>query len=208
MYRKTIAGLTLATGLFVGSQAEAYTLLFPRRVWFSTPVAIDVFTPRADPTIGDADNGITAMIDAMNDPNGGWDAAGSGDLVFGYGSAYRPQLGDYFPTIVMDEPFNICSGGCLAATLTNFYVNQVGDEQIIDADMLFNDQINFNSQQEVGCSFNEYSIEGVLQHEIGHVLGLGHSNSASATMYYAAAPCDFGAAQLAQDDFNGVNDLY
>lgn len=50
-------------------------------------------------------------------------------------------------------------------------------------------------------------LQSIATHEIGHLLGLGHSNLQSATMY-AAYVGGTGARTLHQDDIDGVCSLY
>ena len=55
-------------------------------------------------------------------------------------------------------------------------------------------------------SLSEDLVSIVLAHEIGHVLGLGHSPDVNALMYYnASAKTKLG---LAQDDIDGITYLY
>lgn len=54
---------------------------------------------------------------------------------------------------------------------------------------------------------NGTDLQSIATHEIGHLLGLGHSNLESATMY-AAYIGGTGARSLHQDDINGVCSLY
>ena len=58
------------------------------------------------------------------------------------------------------------------------------------------------------CSGTEFRIEGVMVHEVGHLLGLGHSSVSGATMYPSVSACNNGPASLATDDINAINDLY
>ena len=58
-----------------------------------------------------------------------------------------------------------------------------------------------------GCS-SEFYIEGVLVHEVGHLLGLGHSNVSGSTMYPSVSSCNNGPATIENDDRNAINALY
>ncbi len=56
------------------------------------------------------------------------------------------------------------------------------------------------------ASVSRIGLEVVVAHEIGHVLGLGHSQSADALMYYTySLKSDLN---LAQDDIDGISYLY
>lgn len=56
------------------------------------------------------------------------------------------------------------------------------------------------------ASVSRIGLEVVVAHEIGHVLGLGHSQSANALMYYTySLKSDLN---LAQDDIDGISYLY
>lgn len=56
------------------------------------------------------------------------------------------------------------------------------------------------------ASVSRIGLEVVVAHEIGHVLGLGHSQSANALMYYTySLKSDL---HLAQDDIDGISYLY
>ena len=55
-------------------------------------------------------------------------------------------------------------------------------------------------------TLNENLVVDVMAHEIGHILGLGHSTDTSALMYYDASKRK--TASVAQDDVDGVTYLY
>lgn len=55
-------------------------------------------------------------------------------------------------------------------------------------------------------SYNPTLVQIVLAHEIGHILGLGHSEDTSALMYFDASAK--GTLNLSQDDIDGITYLY
>jgi hypothetical protein len=208
-----LAAVAAAAVLGAAPTSEAFSTLIPVRVWFVTPVAIDLDLTSLEGSVRDGDNGVTSMLNKVNDPGIGWDSAGAGDIVELYTTNIGPPvLGDGFPSVGFNDPQNICTGGCLAATLTGFF-NQVAGtpEEIVDADMFFDAQARFTSEIEDpngnGCN-GEFFIEGVLQHEVGHVIGLGHSNVNGATMSAFVNQCTLSITTLATDDRNGANSIY
>lgn len=54
--------------------------------------------------------------------------------------------------------------------------------------------------------FDRETLKIILAHEIGHILGLGHSSDTSALMYYDASYKQ--RLSLAQDDIDGMTYLY
>lgn len=56
------------------------------------------------------------------------------------------------------------------------------------------------------ANYDESFLKIIMAHEIGHILGLGHSDSTKALMYYdAGAKNNFS---LSQDDIDGISYLY
>lgn len=55
-------------------------------------------------------------------------------------------------------------------------------------------------------TLNENLVVDVMAHEIGHILGLGHSTDTSALMYYDASKRK--TASVSQDDVDGITYLY
>lgn len=195
--KKTISTL-FAAAIVIASAlpAEAYVLLSPRRRWASAPVVVRVNTT-GNSTITDGDRGVSRTANAI----GVWAFANGGttsnSVVRGDGRAY----------IALHTNGNVCSGSCLAATLTGYYhQNSNGTYTIDDADVYTNTSTQFASMGE-SCS-SEYYIEGVMVHEVGHVIGIGHSNVIGATMYPSVGACNNGPASLASDDSAAENDLY
>jgi hypothetical protein len=187
--------------LFAGS-LSAYVLLSPRRTWDSPPnVIVD---SRGNASISDGDLGRTRTRNAILT----WNNAGSGTrLSATVGSISGFALGDGRPMLNFRDPIGACSGNCLAATFTGYYTRRSnGTYRITDADIVTNTAYAWASLGET-CSSEMYT-EAIHVHEVGHLLGIGHSNVSGATMYPSVSYCNNGPASLATDDVNAINDLY
>ena len=88
------------------------------------------------------------------------------------------------------------------------------------AEFVFNDAGVWSTDADIeagGCS-GQLSLQGQLTHELGHVLGLGHSceqgeactdaDALAATMYGSMEACDTGASTLGADDIEGLAAIY
>jgi len=194
-------------GIVLAGSVSAYVLLSPARTWDSAPTYI--VDDRGMSSINDSDGGVSATVNAINS-NQAWNGAGSGTVINATsGSVANFQLGDGVPMLNFDDPVNVCTGSCLAATFTGYYNQRTdGTYRIYDADIVTNTSYSWTSESESdGCS-NEFYIEGVQVHEAGHGLGLGHTNVNGATMYPSVSACNNGPATIAQDDADGINALY
>ena len=195
MKKQTILNLAIAAILVVAAAEPmmAYTLLSPRRTWASTPVTVRVYTA-GNSTINDGDGGVTAVVGAIK----AWGIINSS-------STTSPAVRGTAPaTITLNNNGKVCTGSCLAATLTGYYTGNT----IYDADIYTNTRYDYTSSRETdGCS-GEYDIDGIMTHEVGHVIGLGHSSVAGATMYPSVSSCNYNNRTLEADDIAGKNDLY
>ena len=82
-------------------------------------------------------------------------------------------------------------------------VRQVNGQSYVTAAYGF---ISFNPYS--ACSFNNHcDLREVATHELGHALGLGHSQHPEATMY-GAAHFDGRCATLTEDDISGISFVY
>ncbi|HTG36189.1 MAG TPA: matrixin family metalloprotease [Thermoanaerobaculia bacterium] len=188
----------------VAGSVSAYVLLSPRRTWDSPPNLI--VDTRGLASVTDGDLGRTRTRNAINTA---WNGAGTGTRINAtVGSVSGWAMGDGRPMLNFTDPVHACTGSCLAATFTGYYQSRGnGTYRITDADMVTNSTgYNWASAGEA-CS-SEIYVEGVMVHETGHLLGLGHSSVAGATMYPSVAYCDNGPSTLATDDRNAINDLY
>jgi hypothetical protein len=201
MNKTKITLFVLLTAMVVSS-ASAYVLLSPRRTWASAPLVI--VDNRGNSTITDADGGATATVNAIT-ANAAWNGAGSGTVLTAVkGSVAGWQLGDGIPMLNFRDPQHACNGSCLAATFTGYYTGST----INDADIVTNTKYKWTSASEPDGCASEFFIEGVMVHEVGHLLGLGHSNVTGSTMYPSVAACNSGPASIEADDKAGINDLY
>lgn len=205
----------VATGgavLFAASEADAYTLLSPTRAWATLPVPIEIHTGRDETSIGlpDPDWGQTATADKI-DSLDSWNGKIPG-ITDAFTTHVSYSLGDGAPTVVFNDPLNICTGSCLAATLTGYYHHDGVKYVIDDADIFVTKKSSTKFDSEVekppGTCTSAYYIEGIMVHEVGHLLGLGHSAVSTATMYSTVATCDSGLRILDADDKSGIDVLY
>jgi len=205
----TFGSVALLT--MVSSAAFGYVLLSPARRWFP-PLPITV---RVDSgglaSVNDGSNGTNAAAAAV----GAWDN-GSVNVVNGQVANVTYTNGDGQVDIIFGDPRHLCTGSCLAATLTGYYntgsTGSCGGLSVVeveDADVAFNLSYNYTTAAEVAggdpCS-SEIYLESVVTHEVGHVIGLGHSSVSSALMAPTVSYCV--NKQLASDDFAGENALY
>jgi predicted Zn-dependent protease len=193
--KKSALALALAT-IFVIAAAEpamAYVLLSPRRVWATVPVPVRVYTV-GNSTINDGNGGVTATVNAVK----AWSVVGSGT------TNSRAVRGQAPATIELNNNGKICTGSCLAATLIGYYTGNI----IYDADVYTNTRYSYTSSGETdGCS-GEFDMDGIMVHEVGHVIGIGHSNVAGATMYPTVSSCNINNRTLEADDRAAMTDLY
>jgi predicted Zn-dependent protease len=189
-----IVALLLAA---TATPVQAYTLLSPTRVWKTTPVTVQV-NNIGNSTINDSDHGVTAVMGAIK----AWGIISSSSTS---NSAVR---GSAPATIMLNTNGKICTGSCLAATLTGYYHQEGALYFIDDADVYTNTRYSYTSSRETdGCS-GEYDIDSIMTHEVGHVIGLGHSSVAGATMYPSVSACNIANRTLEADDLAGKNALY
>jgi hypothetical protein len=191
----------------VASSLFAYALLSPRRTWDSPPTLI--VDSRGLSSVADGDLGRTRTRNAIVS-SVAWNGAGTGTRInASVGSISGFTLGDGRPMLNFTDPFGSCTGNCLAATFTGYYTQRSnGTWRITDADIVTNaNGFNWTSTGEASCS-SEIYVEGVMVHEVGHLLGLAHSSVSGATMFPSVSTCNNGPATIEADDRAAINDLY
>jgi hypothetical protein len=94
---------------------------------------------------------------------------------------------------------NLFGGGSMVVGVTQVYFkNNTGE--IIEADILLNDNYGFSTNQ-LASNY----LGNVITHEMGHLLGLGHSQVIGSTMFYSLSR---GQNQLDPDDKAGIYSIY
>jgi hypothetical protein len=205
------ASIAFGILVMVSSAAFGYVLLSPARRWFSTPKNVRVDS-RGLSSVTDFDHGVTAAVNAVTK----WNNAPGGptiNILTSNSATVSYAQGDGISDIIFGDPLHICKGSCIAATLTGYYnTGQTGTcgglnvDAITDSDVAFNLRFNYQTVAEGGTCSNEIYLESVTTHEVGHLIGLGHSASSSALMYASVSYCV--NKPLATDDTNGRNALY
>lgn len=219
--RRRLTFLTwfLAVAMMLSTAALAFNLLNPPRRWFPADLAKDIIVD--DGGMGsvaspDPDGGVTASLAAVKE----WNTAPGGPNINILTSSSGPPnvvVGDNLSHLVFGDPFNICKGMCLAATTVGFFDDdQTGTcdglnvVRITDSDVFFNTRFNFTTETEDpsggGTCSNEIYLESVVTHEVGHVIGLGHSGNSNALMAPSISSCN--NKPLSTDDTAGRDALY
>ncbi len=193
MKKSIVFTLALLIVVAAAVPASAYTLLSPRRSWASAPISVPVYTT-GNKTVTDSDGGVTAVVGAIK----AWGIINSGT------TNQQAVRGQAPATIMLNNNGKLCNGSCLAATLIGYYSGST----IQDADVYTSTRHAFFSSRETDACSGEYDIDGVMVHEVGHVIGLGHSSVAGATMYPSVSACNTANRSLEADDLAGKNDLY
>ena len=79
-----------------------------------------------------------------------------------------------------------------------------GYTYIIEADIVINSNLPWNNTGSV----NHYDVQNCMTHELGHMLGLGHSLNPDPTMYYICEKGETKKRTIEQEDMNGFFNLY
>lgn len=207
------ASIAFGILVMVSSAAFGYALLSPARRWFSTPKNVRVDSRGiSSVTSPDPNHGVTAAVNAVTK----WNTAPGGptiNILSSNSATVSYAQGDGISDIIFGDPLRICKGSCIAATLTGYYnTGQTGTcgglnvLAITDSDVAFNLRYKYQTVAEGGTCSSEIYLEAVTTHEVGHLIGLGHSSVTSALMYPSVSYCVNKA--LATDDTNGRNALY
>lgn len=115
---------------------------------------------------------------------------------------YNRDAGNANIITLTDNPSNSITGHTFALTTTSFDPNS---GELLTADIELNVRDHVFS---VGDANVEVDLEAVLTHEVGHFLGLGHSDAIDASMYPFYEPGTTEIRSLSKDDETGICVLY
>jgi hypothetical protein len=94
----------------------------------------------------------------------------------------------------------------LALTVVTY---DVESGEILDAEIRVNDEVDWTIGGESDAGGDAvFDVQNTLAHEVGHLLGLAHSNAEAATMYASSAPREVQKRDLHEDDLAGFGYLY
>ncbi|MGH7151418.1 MAG: matrixin family metalloprotease, partial [Planctomycetota bacterium] len=213
--RRALAG-SIALAALV-ALAPAYVLLNPPRKWFSARTfTICMASGENSLAPGFTQAACAAGVAAWAEP-----LAGSGP----FSSVASASLGnvgfngnDGLSTISYEDPQHALSSGTLAATTVGFYstsqtmtTNGTTFFAFTDADVVFNNGIDFTSlgdAKQNGANGNQYDMEGIAVHEVGHAIGLAHDPVEQSTMYATFSAHDYRKRTLDDVDANGGRHIY
>jgi MYXO-CTERM domain-containing protein len=95
-----------------------------------------------------------------------------------------------------------------AYALTAIWYNRANGE-ILGADLHFNGGMGrFTECPSTGCPPGDIDLENVTTHEVGHFIGLAHSNEPGSTMLCSADPSEVDKRSLEADDIAGACEIY
>ena len=171
--------------------------------WASGDITYYVYHELPD----DLDDGdVLAAIRASFDA---WQSVPSADLSIRYGGrttqrpGYDDDSGSENQNVVYFETNDWDYGDDVLAITTTIYRKTTNE--IVDSDIVIN-AIDF--RWSVGDIDIQADVQNAVTHEAGHLLGLGHSNDPSATMYGRHAEGETLKRTLASDDILAISTLY
>jgi hypothetical protein len=191
--RAVLAGAGMAVMLTIGMSAYS---TFGK--WAVNPVVFYVNPANADVSSAAAEAALNAGMEI-------WNTQGGSPFRYSYGGRVNDTSVGYDNrnVILFRDTQNPNNSSAIAST----YCWASGGS-LVDCDIIFWDghKLTFFTGSD-GCSGGAY-IEDIAAHELGHALGLSHSDVRAATMYPSYSTCSQELRTLEDDDIAGVQSLY
>ena len=173
---------------------------------------------RMNPTVGQNITGSREQADVFRAGFAEWTGISTADISFVEGSTTNPDIKPEFDEInlittnVSAADFNSGAVGLTAAFsfdttgLDSFgrTIEFVG--QIIEADIMFNPDVSFSLSTTTPS--DRFDLESVATHEVGHLLGLDHSNILSSAMFPTILAGISFPRTIGLDDRIGLSSIY
>jgi hypothetical protein len=162
-----------------------------------------------NPTLGARVTGDRTLLAVATSSVNAWDVTFTNfDFVQGANTAADLSFGNdgvnmIKTNLTVPQYQNSGAGDALAIT---YMTTAATTGQILDADIIFNPNIDFTLSSTVPA--NRYDLESVLTHEIGHLLGLDHSAMLNATMFPRIGQGVSTPRVISADDMAGVRTIY
>jgi hypothetical protein len=214
--------LALFLSMLIAGNASAFSLIYSGSLqknltgWNKTTLTFDIDTS-CTAYLSTVQSAISAAADI-------WNAVPSSSLTIALGSTVTmPQAiltalnngataGN--PTVYCDtnfgSNFHAINAGTPAATASASIPGYAGGTSFNSSTMnITGEVLVLNVESGVAANITTASatlVNTVLTHEIGHVLGLGHSADTNAMMYYATSAAR--KTVLNKDDMDGITYLY
>ncbi len=222
MKKRMMTGTGICAGLSLAltTAASAYVLIdvdtdrFTGWIGPDHPVEWRLNTDLNDNTIANEFEILRGSFDA-------WTVIPSIDITFSEGAntTFCGLSQNMVNHVSMEDCFSQCTGSCLGVTSTVLYAvgdgfwntNTVSDSLYLarqESDITFSATRNWDDYRDWGSCAGAFDLWGVATHEVGHFIGLGHSQFGQATMFASVAPCDPSKASLYIDDERGARVIY
>ncbi|TPW15698.1 MAG: M36 family peptidase, partial [bacterium] len=191
------AVLAPSTFAWVPSTVESATLLQTK--WAGSAVSF-----RYNPNHGSNITGSnTDVQNAVLNAFAHWQEVSNTSLTItnaGTTAATTRNSSDHVNSVLFQDPASL--GGALAITFTSFNPT---NGNFADADIVFDMSLQFSADI---LTSGRFDLESVLTHEVGHLLGLDHTDILSATMYQSTPSAADAQRTLSADDIAGLRATY
>lgn len=141
----------------------------------------------------------TATVDGIKSACSAWNNAGAGTLI-SVGSTTHSNT-DY--TANGKNEITKGARGSNTYSMQTMYVEETSTT-VSEADIDINSSIGWATSGTI----NAMDIQNSITHEIGHLLGLGHSSGTEATMYATTQNGEIKKRSLDADDKSGILAIY